>query len=57
MIGTSHDIPDDRRRNKAHFNRAFMKRVGWRDMAHRHRRRALRRRLKVVAQGFANREE
>ena len=48
MNGTAHDIQPDRRRKKAHINRAFLKAVGWRDLAHRHRRRSLRRRLKLL---------
>jgi hypothetical protein len=49
MMSTARDFPADHRRRKAHFNRAFLKSIGWRDMAHRHRRRALRRRLKHIA--------
>lgn len=55
MIGTAHDIQPDHHRQKAHFNRAFLKASGWRDMAHRHRRRALRRRLKFIAQCLVSR--
>lgn len=50
MIGTAHDDKsNDHRRHKAHLNRAFLKSIGLRDMAHRHRRRALHQRLKFIA--------
>lgn len=52
MIGTAHDFARDPRRHKAHLNRAFLKSIGLRDMAHRHRRRALRRQLKFMAHQF-----
>lgn len=46
MMGNAHDIRPDHRRRKAHLNRAFLKKVGWHELANRHRRRRLRQSLK-----------
>lgn len=49
MIGNAHDVPDDYRRRKRHLVRQFYKKAGLYTLAHRHRRRALRKTLRQLA--------